>query len=160
MQIPKPDYPKDITGTILLSGDSSIQLDEIEIAFTCTMTGKGLRKISSINVRFPSRHTDKGRRVIFGSGHVTIDYGSDDGLYSLRLTSIDSLIDSKTMKPIDDSEIDQFIESSSDVELAIFTQIGLQCWGVLEDSFTIFDLCGNLIKSTIRASEELEPPTE
>jgi hypothetical protein len=160
MKIPKTDYPKDISGVFLMSGDSSINLEEIEVTFFCTITGKGARKVQSIGVRFPSRHTDKGKRTILSNDNITIDYGIEDNLYSLRLTSISSLIDLESSVPMSDSELDKYIEETSDVELAIFTQIGLQCWGVLEDSFTIFDLCGNLIKKTIQAAEETgsDPP--
>lgn len=154
MSIKKSDYPKTVSGTMILSEDTQIGIPEIEIDYDTTTNSKGERKVSCVSISFPSRKTPTFDTKGFSDGKIVVDYNSEEALYRLTLYSVESMVDTKTGIPLDESDVETFASESQDIELVIFIQIALQYWGALEDTFPIIDMCGHLAKITYESAEE------
>src|SRR5690606_25998666 len=116
-------------------------------------------------VRFPTRSSaaENVQIVHFEDSKASIEYTpvpntEDIQVYSLTLNSINAFIDKKTNEPIMSSDIEYYISNSMpDSQLIILLRIAQFVWGMVEDSFDMINMSGEMIK-TIK--EEAESPDE
>lgn len=144
-------YPKDISGIVTFSPDSSLGLDRIDISYFTTVNSKNERMVSSVMVFFPEREGIKTNE--FCDGRLSLELGKDDTVVSLTFNSISDLVNLETGEFLFKTPLEEYAEATQDVELLIFIQVGLQFWGVLMDMFKLVNIYGTLVKTTVLASE-------
>lgn len=148
-----PEYPKDISGTVVFSADTSLDLPEVTIHYLSTVNSKNERQVVSVTVSYSNREPDIDKCVEFSEGRITADFDSDKSPCSLTFNSVNDLVDLNTGENKFNTSLEKYIEDTQDIELLLLMQIGLQFWGTMMDIFPLVDICGALIKGTLTAAD-------